>query len=173
MSGPAREALVAALSDLLAEVLDGARPGEAWLLNGGDAGMLRSLDRLSAAAASAPGPAGGASIVAHVDHVRYGLELLNRWSRGEDAFGDADYTASWRRGSVTEAEWRALRSALRREAGEWQGAVRGLGELGRVELTGVLASVAHLAYHLGAIRQIDRSTRGPLADEGTAPTVTG
>jgi len=30
------------------------------------------------------------------------------------------------------------------------------------ELTGVLASVAHLAYHLGAIRQIDRSTRGPL-----------
>ena len=29
------------------------------------------------------------------------------------------------------------------------------------------ASIAHLAYHLGAIRQMDRSTRGPR--EGTFP----
>jgi hypothetical protein len=36
-----------------------------------------------------------------------------------------------------------------------------------VELTGLLASVAHLAYHLGAIRQIDKATRGPK--EGTFP----
>jgi hypothetical protein len=30
----------------------------------------------------------------------------------------------------------------------------------------MVASVAHLAYHLGAIRQIDKSTRGPK--EGTS-----
>jgi len=29
----------------------------------------------------------------------------------------------------------------------------------------MIASVAHLAYHLGAIRQIDQQTRGPR--EGT------
>jgi hypothetical protein len=29
----------------------------------------------------------------------------------------------------------------------------------------MIGSVAHLAYHLGAIRQIDKSTRGPK--EGT------
>ena len=34
-----------------------------------------------------------------------------------------------------------------------------------VELTGTIASIAHLAYHLGAIRQIDRNVRGPR--EGT------
>jgi hypothetical protein len=28
-------------------------------------------------------------------------------------------------------------------------------------LTGAIASAVHLAYHLGAIRQIDRTTRGP------------
>jgi hypothetical protein len=28
-------------------------------------------------------------------------------------------------------------------------------------LDGVVASIAHLAYHLGAIRQIHTSTRGP------------
>jgi hypothetical protein len=26
-------------------------------------------------------------------------------------------------------------------------------------------SVAHVAYHLGAIRQIDRATRGPTAED--------
>ena len=31
------------------------------------------------------------------------------------------------------------------------------------ELNGVIASVAHLAYHLGAIGQVDRSIRGPAA----------
>jgi hypothetical protein len=33
-----------------------------------------------------------------------------------------------------------------------------------MELNGVIASVAHLAYHLGAIRQIDRAIRGPSAE---------
>jgi hypothetical protein len=34
-----------------------------------------------------------------------------------------------------------------------------------VELTGMIGSIAHLAYHLGAIRQISKDTRGPK--EGT------
>lgn len=163
MSDAAGEVLRAALADLLAEVVDGSGEGAAWLLNPEDPGLLRSLDRLSAAAASAPPPAGGAPIAAHVDHLRYGLGLLVRWSRGENPFADADYSASWRRGAVSEAEWAALREGLAREVCEWQGAVGRLGEMGRGEVTGVLASVAHLAYHLGAIRQIDRATRGPAA----------
>lgn len=28
-------------------------------------------------------------------------------------------------------------------------------------LNGLIASIAHLAYHLGAIRQIERKARGP------------
>jgi hypothetical protein len=34
-----------------------------------------------------------------------------------------------------------------------------------VELCGMISSIAHLAYHLGAIRQIAKATRGPR--EGT------
>jgi hypothetical protein len=30
-----------------------------------------------------------------------------------------------------------------------------------LELAGMVASIAHLAYHLGAIRQIDADARGP------------
>jgi hypothetical protein len=38
-------------------------------------------------------------------------------------------------------------------------------EVNGVELSGMIGSIAHLAYHLGAIRQIDREIRGPR--EGT------
>jgi hypothetical protein len=34
-----------------------------------------------------------------------------------------------------------------------------------MELNGVIGSIAHLAYHLGAIRQINQIARGP-ADPG-------
>jgi hypothetical protein len=159
-AGPA---LHGALSTLLRELVDGSGSGACWILNPEDPGLLRSLERLSAAAASAASPAGGPSIAAHVDHLRYGLELLNRWSRGENPFGDADYGASWRRSTVSDREWADLRDRLRTEARAWQAAIAQSRDLSDVELTGILSSIAHLAYHLGAIRQVDRATRGPSA----------
>ena len=132
------------------------------MLNGGDPGLLRSLDRLSAAAASKPAPAGGASIAAHVDHLCYGLELMLRWSGGEpDPWTGADWAASWRRTTVSELEWTALRERLGRLARAWRAALGTPRELSALELNGVIASVPHLAYHLGAIRQIDRAIQGP------------
>lgn len=152
-----------ALTTLLRELLDGSAAEACWVLNPGDAGLLRSLDRLSAAAASAPAPGGGPSIAAHVDHLRYGLELMNRWSEGEDPWGDADWGASWRRLRVSDQEWAALRDRLGTEAHRWLDTVRQPRPLTDADLTGMLASVVHLAYHLGAMRQVDRSTGGPLA----------
>jgi hypothetical protein len=150
------------LVTLFRELIDGPDPSAAWMLNAGDVGLLRSLDRLSASAASAIPAAGGASIAAHVDHVRYGLSLLNRWSHGEpDPWSAADWTASWTRLEVTDQEWSELRQALTAEARAWLGALRTPRDYSGFELTGVIASIAHLAYHLGAIRQIDRSIRGP------------
>jgi hypothetical protein len=66
------------LKTLFAELVDGAPGNVGYVLNRGDAGLLRSLERLDGAAASRPN-ATGSSIAAHVDHVRYGLSLLNRW----------------------------------------------------------------------------------------------
>ena len=46
---------------------------------------------------------GGSSIAAHIDHVRYGLSLMNRWSHGElDPWSSADWTASWNRSVVSD-----------------------------------------------------------------------
>ena len=59
------------------ELVNGAPKDGAYMLNGGDVGLLGSLDKLSAQAASALTPT-GSSIAAHVDHLRYGLSLMNR-----------------------------------------------------------------------------------------------
>ena len=134
------------------------------MLNGGDVGLLRSLDKLSAVAASAAPVAGAATIAAHVDHLRYGLSLMNRWSRGErDPWSTADWTASWKRSTVNEREWAELRQSFATEARTWLETLRSPRDYDEMELNGVIASIAHLSYHFGAIRQIDRSIRGPLA----------
>jgi hypothetical protein len=135
-----------------------------YMLNRGDHGLLASLDKLSAADASAS--AGGASIAAHTDHLRFGLSLLNRWADGEvSPWKGADWTASWKKPSVTEEEWRSLRNELRREADRWRDALRTARDVHPKELTWVIGSVAHFAYHLGAIRQINRAARGPTAED--------
>ena len=157
-------ALPVSLALLFAELIDGPSPNAAYMLNGGDPGLLRSLDRLSAVAASSAPASGGASIAAHVDHLRYGLGLMNRWSASEaDPWSGADWGASWRRTTVTDEQWASLREQLRSEARRWHEALETLREPSAVELNGVIASVVHLAYHVGAIRQIDRSIRGPQA----------
>ena len=153
------------LTTLLAELVRGTpSSGGSYMLNRGDVGLLASLDRLSAAAASATS-AGGASIAAHVDHLRYGLSLMNRWAAGENPFRDADWSASWRRTAVSTAEWESLRSELAGESLRWLEALRSPREVDNMELNGMVGSIAHLAYHLGAIRQIDRATRGPSAND--------
>jgi hypothetical protein len=159
-----RDVLPATLSLLFAELINGPSPDGAYMLNGGDPGLLRSLDNLSSGAASKASAAGGASIAAHVDHVCYGLQLMNRWNDGEaDPWSDADWTASWRRSSVTDQEWADLRQRLRLESQRWHTALQKPRDLSTVELNGVVGSIAHLAYHLGAIRQIDKSIQGPKA----------
>jgi hypothetical protein len=150
------------LTTLLGELLDGPPGREAYMLNGGDAGLLRSLDKLSAHDASAIPPGGAASIASHVDHLRYGLSLMNRWAGGENPFDSADWSTSWRKTSVSDPEWQHLRAQLETEARRWLEALRTPRDVRPVELNGIVGSIAHLAYHLGAIRQIDRAARGPM-----------
>src|SRR5687767_14694270 len=148
------------LGTLLGELVDGSSKDSGYMLNPGDEGLLRSLEKLSAAEASARTPT-GSSIAAHVDHVRYGLSLMNRWSQGENPFDAANWSDSWSKIAVSDQEWRARISELRAEAVRWLGVVRTPRNVDQVELNGVVGSIAHLAYHLGAIRQINHATRGP------------
>ena len=63
---------------------------------------------------------------------------------------------------ITEA---LIRDGLRDEAHRWLQMLGAPREVRSVELSGMIASIAHLAYHLGAMRQIATNARGPR--EGT------
>jgi len=155
-----------ALARLFSELVDGAnsRAG-GFVLNTGDLGLLRSLDKLSAADASRA-VNDGATIAAHAQHVRYGLSLMNKWAKaGGNPFADATWDAAWKMSVVDAHAWQEVRDGLREEAHRWLEALNAARDVTEIELTGMIASVAHLAYHLGAIRQIDKQTRGPT--EGT------
>jgi hypothetical protein len=144
-----------ALSNMLTEIFDGPPGQEAYVLNLGDPGLHGQLERIDATAASKqPLPEKG-TIAAHVDHLWFGLSLLNRWAAGEaNPWADADGNASWRRGAVTEDQWRALRDRLRREAQGWRNVVSTRTSWDEVAAAAALSTAAHTAYHLGAIRQI-------------------
>lgn len=155
-----------ALRQLFSELSDGAPVGGgAYILNSGDAGLLRSLDALSAEDASRAVD-GGATIAAHAQHLRYGLSLMNRWAtEGGNPFADATWDEAWKTSAVSASEWEEIRRRLRDEAHRWLGALATPRPVTMVELSGMIGSIAHLAYHLGAIRQIARRARGPK--EGT------
>jgi hypothetical protein len=154
------------LGALFSELVDGAvGEGGAFMLNSGDAGLLRSLDKLTAAEASRSTNE-GATIAAHAQHARYGLSLMNRWAReGGNPFADATWDAAWKIAQVDEPTWKEIRAGLRDESQQWQKALRAPREVAEIELSGMIGSIAHLAYHLGAIRQINKDVRGPR--EGT------
>jgi hypothetical protein len=148
-----------ALCKLLTEVFDGPPGKEAYILNPGDPGLLQQLQSIDAATASKRPMPGKTSIAAHVDHVCYGLDLLNRWIAGEEnPWASADWNASWKRGVVTEQQWRTLRDRLSSEWKKWSPAVSARSDWDDVSAAGAISSAAHTAYHLGAIRQILAAT---------------
>ncbi len=151
---------------LFAELIDGANdPNGAFILNSGDVGLLRSLEKLSAAEAS-QSVNDGATIAAHAQHLRYGLSLMNRWAaEGGNPFADAKWDEAWKTVGVDASTWDDIRKGLRDEAHVWLKTLGSPRDVSDLELSGMIASIAHLAYHIGAIRQIAKRVRGPK--EGT------
>jgi hypothetical protein len=154
------------LTTLFSELVNGAKTGgAAFILNSGDAGLLRSLDQLDADDASRA-MQGGATIAAHAQHVQYGLSLMNRWAtEGGNPFADARWDDAWKTSFVDDAQWAGIRADLRAECDRWLASLGTPREVSSIELTGLISSIAHLAYHFGAIRQIAPAARGPR--EGT------
>src|SRR5689334_16981397 len=109
-----------ALARLFSELVDGASAGgAAFVLNSGDAGLLKSLERLSAADASRS-VNNGATIAAHAQHLRYGLSLMNRWAaEGGNPFADAKWDEAWKVSAVDDVEWREICDGLSDEAHQW------------------------------------------------------
>ena len=145
----ALESYTKALSGLLDETFE--RVHGIYLDRG--TSLFETLETISAEEASRPVSATCASIAAQVEHVRFYLEVLARYARGE-AVGKVDWQASWRLTAVTPEEWDALKGRLRDTHRDIL-AVVGDARTWEDEnaIGGSMAIVAHTAYHLGEIRQ--------------------
>ena len=67
--------------------------------------------------------------------------------------------------TVTDPEGEAVRIQLRDQGAKWLVVLRTPREVQDVELSGMIGSIAHLAYHMGAIRQMSIHARGPAEGE--------
>jgi hypothetical protein len=143
------EAYTKALSGLLDETFE--RVHGIYLDRG--TSLFETLETISAEEASRPVSATCASIAAQVEHVRFYLEVLGRYARGE-AVGKVDWEASWQLTTVTPEEWDALKGRLRDTHRDILALVGDAGTWDNEDaIGGSMAIVAHTAYHLGEIRQ--------------------
>lgn len=116
--------------------------------------LLETLEGLGAKAASKAHSPHPETIAGHAFHAKFYLEASLARLRGE-APGDPDWASSWAVQTVSPEAWDRLRSDLAATyaqvmrlimtAEDWE--APGL-------LAGVVAMIAHSAYHLGAIRQL-------------------
>jgi hypothetical protein len=142
------------LTSLFREIVDGPPGDMAFIVDASDPGLLRWLAALPAEKASAR-PNGRSSVAGHVQHLRFGLTLLNRWAAGDpNAFADASFAESWSHQQVNDDEWRTLRQAFEEQARQWQARLEAPREWDAMSLSGYMSSIAHTAYHMGAIRQL-------------------
>ncbi len=144
-----------AIRNLIDELFDGPTDDFAFILGRDDPGLLGTLSTISPDAASKPGANGGHSIVGHVHHVWFCLDVLNRWAAGDDnAFFEADWASSWNVKTVDETAWSALIEQVKSAGLRWRELVKQPRQWDSISLPGAVASVAHVAYHLAAIRQL-------------------
>jgi hypothetical protein len=142
---------------VLREAFEGAQQWSYFTDHGADAGLLGTLDKLSAADASRP--AGGTTVAAHAHHTAFGLEAVAAWVRGDRT--PSDWPQSWRVSAVGDAAWARLRQELRTNYDELRRAIQEYAATSVEALGGAVGAVAHVAYHLGAIKQKVAHLRQP------------
>jgi hypothetical protein len=142
---------------VLHEACEGGRPGQSTaFLDGtkadgsGNNGLLATLDNLSAKQASDPTVL-GLSIAAHAAHTAYHLEVGVRWSRGDR--GPFDWPGSFEPRTVDEADWHTLRARVRAAYAATLALAQTTQHWDEDSAGGLAAALAHVAYHLGAVRQ--------------------
>ena len=152
-----KQAILEQVVELLRETFEGALPGQGTQYLDHDSGIRATLSKLTAAEASRPFE-GRPSIASHVRHMSFHLRVTAEWIQGDHS--RRDWAASFEPQTVTEAEWAELQKELETTRAEVVRTLEGLSPEQFVEEGAGLGSVAHLAYHLGAICQLVHRAKG-------------
>ncbi|WP_412027408.1 DinB family protein [Deinococcus yunweiensis] len=146
--------------DILKEAVEGGTPGQGTaFLDGTKAdgsdnhGLLAILESVDAVQASHD--VNGTTIAGHARHAAFHLEVIVRWERDGDR-GPFDWKGSFLPKQVEVDEWAAVQTRVRDAYEALVAFARSRRDAPvNGDVTGGLSgAVAHVAYHLGSIRQM-------------------
>jgi hypothetical protein len=142
--------------ELLNELVMGKTQEYTWVIDREPGhGIIGTVEQLSAEDASYSITEGGSTVAAHTEHVRWSLQLALKFFKGENP--KPDWAESWRIKMVDDKQWKKLQVDLKDTYTAIRTAVEKRDDWSDTRfVTGTLAILPHLAYHLGAIRQMVR-----------------
>lgn len=140
--------------ELLDEVVIGKTKDYTWVIDHEPGnGILRTIQSVSAREASQSIVGNSTTIAAHTEHISWTLENALAFLQTNKPSGE--WTESWRIKTVTHNEWTRLHADLKTVYDKIVSNISGRDSFpDPMLLTGLLAMLPHMAYHLGAIRQI-------------------
>jgi hypothetical protein len=144
------KAAVQQLLSVLREAVEGqSGPWTYFIDKRPDAGLLGALGTISPDEASRVW--GDTSIAAHVHHAAFAMAASAAGIEGDRS--PVDWKESWRVASVDAAAWTELVSRVGREYQRLRRAFESRASSNDEAFGEAVGSIAHVAYHLGAIRQ--------------------
>lgn len=148
-----------AYESLYRELLEGVAEGSStWITSGGrGGGAYGTVADLTAEQASRQ--LNGTTVAAHVEHLRWAMQLLNDEYDGKH--GAQHWSESWLVSTVDAAAWDRLRAELRATGERLLANLRRPAPWERASASkSLLFSFGHTAYHLGALRQLRKQLLG-------------
>ena len=148
----ARQAL-----SVLREAVEGpSGPSTYFIDKRPDSGLLGALGSIDAAGASRIW--GDTTIAAHAHHIAFAMADSAAIIEGNRT--PPDWKESWRVKTVDDAEWKELVARVGREYQRLRRAIESRASSGGEAFGEAVGAIAHVAYHLGAIRQKVVASRG-------------
>jgi len=144
--------LATSLKTLMAETFGVSDSPEAYMLENGHAGLLGTINGLSAATASAALTPSEPTIAAHCGHILFLLTFYYGHELGQNPA--ADWEGSWASHVVDEPAWAALRGQLQSTYDAVVARFTPDSAWPEPRVGAAILLLAHCAFHVGQIRQL-------------------
>lgn len=150
----AKDAFLKSVLYLLRETFEGSPEGQGSTFLDRGVGFFNTLEKLSAEQVSRE--FGATTIAAQTEHAKFYLDRLCEFMTGRTE--RVNWEQSWLIDEVDDTEWNALRDSVRKSYENTLRCIAGIENWSEDNVGIAIGMVAHTAYHLGAIRQIMKST---------------
>jgi hypothetical protein len=153
---------------LLREAFDGIPAGQdyTWFVQGKE-GVFDALTSIDAETASRKPSPTCASIAAHANHILFILQCANVDQGRPEPEGT--WEGTWERQAVTDPAWTSLVESIREEYSLLLGWLEKNTDWSQKDaFVGALVPLPHIAFHLGAIRQILRLVHDQTSQASSA-----